>query len=258
MLDLDYWAQNNRLKTVSIPEKAFLFLGGLIFALSLQKPLALLALAVLMHGIMIFQAGIPIRFLMKLWMAPAAFIGISLITVAISFSSDPSLFLFSIPLGPWRMGVTAAGLILAKTLLLRSIASLSCLFGLATTTPAAYGAAWAARSTFLRPITEIALLTYRFIFVVLESAGQIHKAQDARLSYCGFRRSLWSLSLLAASIGRKSFWSVRDIYLALISRNYQERLVYRYPDYPVSWQRISIISAVWMSLTVWSLWGATW
>lgn len=255
MLDLDYWAQNNRLKTVSIPEKAFLFLGGLIFALSLQKPLALLVLILLMHAIMIFRAGIPIRFLVKLWIAPAAFIGISLLTVAISFSSDSSFFLFSTPVGPWHMGVTGAGLVLAKVLLLRSVASLSCLFGLATTTPAAYGAAWAARSALLRPITEIGLLTYRFIFVVFENAGQIHKAQDARLGYCGFRRSLRSLSLLAASIGRKSFWSVRDIYLALISRNYQERLVYRYPDYPISWQRILMISIVWISLTAWSLWG---
>lgn len=180
MLDLDYWAQNNRLKTVSIPEKAFLFLGGLIFALSLQKPLALLVLILLMHAIRIFRAGIPIRFLAKLSIAPAAFIGISLLTVAISFSLNSSLFIFSIPVGPWHMGVTGAGLILAKMLLLRSIASLSCLFGLATTTPAAYGAAWAARSAFLRPITEIALLTYRFIFVVLESAGQDPKGTGSK------------------------------------------------------------------------------
>lgn len=255
MLELDYWAQYNRWRTVSIPEKAFLFLGGLIFALTLHNPWGLAALFLGMHGLMIFGAGIPIRFLIKLWMTPLAFILISMVTVAFSFGPDESRFLAAAPIGSWWVGFTPEGVELSKNLLLRVMASLSCLFGFATTTPASYGAAWASRNKFLRPVAEIALLTYRFIFVVLETSVQIHKAQQSRLGYSTYRRSLSSFVMLAANLGRKSFWSVRDIYLALISRCYEERLSYRYPNYPVSYLRLASIGVCWVVLSLWFLYG---
>ena len=255
MLDLDYWAQYNRWRTVSIAEKASLFLGGLIFALTLHDLWGLLALFLGMHCLMIFGAGIPVRVLVKLWITPLAFILISMITVAFSIGSDESRFLAALPIGSWWIGFTPEGIEISKNLLLRVMASMSCLFGLATTTPASYGAAWVSRNKFLRPIAEIALLTYRFIFVVLESSAQIYKAQQARLGYSNYRRSLSSFSMLAANLGRKSFWSVRDIYLALISRCYEERLSYRYPNYPVSYVRLIGIFACWLILGLWFFYG---
>lgn len=253
MLDLDYWSQYNRWRTVSIPEKAFLFLGGLIFALSLKNPWELFALFVGMHGLMIFSAGIPARVLLKLWIAPLIFIGISMITVALSVGSDPSRFTTGISIRSWYIGFTPEGLMLSKGLFLRVIAALSCLFGLATTTPAAYGAAWLSRNRYLRPIAEIALLTYRFIFVVFESSQQIYKAQQSRLGYQSYSQMVRSISLLGANLGRKSFWSVRGIYLALISRGYEERLSYRYPDYPVSYFRLAAIFLAWCILGIWAM-----
>lgn len=253
MLDLDYWSQYNRWRTVSIPEKAFLFLGGLIFALALKNPWALLSLFAGMHALMIFGAGIPIRVLLKLWMAPLVFIGISMITVAISVGSDPSRFVAAVSIGSGYIGFTPEGLMLSKGLFLRVIAALSCLFGLATTTPAAYGAAWFSRNRYLRSISEIALLTYRFIFVVFESSQQIYKAQQSRLGYQDYSLMIRSLSLLGANLGRKSFWSVREIYLALISRGYEERLSYRYPNYPISYFRLAGIFLAWCILGTWAI-----
>ncbi len=242
MLELDYWAQQNRWRDISIPEKGFLFLGALIFALFLKNPWMLLSLGLSIHVLLVFGAKIPFSFLRRMWAGPFAFLIISLLTIAISVDSDSTQFLYSFPIGSWNMGVTFQGLQMSKMLFFRAFASISCLFGLASTTPASYGAAWLSRFSWLRPLAEIGLLTYRFIFITFGTSGQIYKAQQSRLGYQNMKGSIRSISLLAANLGLKSFLSVRSVYLALISRGYQEQLSYRYPDHSVSGTRLLFIS----------------
>ena len=242
MLELDYWAQQNRWRDISIPEKGFLFLGALIFALFLKNPWMLFFLGLSIHGLLIFGARIPFSFFRRLWIGPLLFLMISLVTIAISVDSDSTKFIYSFSIGSWNIGVTLQGLQMSKTLFFRAFASISCLFGLASTTPASYGAAWLSRFSWLRPLAEIGLLTYRFIFITFGTSGQIYKAQQSRLGYQNMKGSIRSISLLAANLGLKSFLSVRSVYLALISRGYQEQLSYRYPDHSVSGTRLLFIS----------------
>lgn len=240
MLYLDYLAYNNALTKVSIGEKLLLGGGLLALALVLPRPAVLVAVVVAMHAVMAL-ARIPMRYVLRLWLAPCAFLAAGLAGVAVSVAAAPFAALASVEAGGLYFGVTEAGLAAAGKLLLRSLAAVSCLLMLATTTPVAYMAAWFARFPGLRPVSEIALLAYRFIFVFLSAAGQIYTAQQSRLGYAGPRRSLNSLALLAANVGRKAFLTANDLGNALAARNYQGRLTHYYPPQPVSPYRLAAI-----------------
>lgn len=243
MLYLDHLAYANALSRVSIGEKLLLGGGGLIIALALPRPAVLLAVFLVMHVVLLI-ARIPPGYILRLWLAPAAFLAAGLASVAVSIATETFPALAVVSLGPLRLGVTPAGLAAAGDLFLRSLAAISCLIMLAATTPAAYLAAWFARLPGLRPVSEIALLTYRFIFVFLAAAAQIYTAQQSRLGYAGPRRSLRSLALLAANVGRKTLLTARDLNIALAARNYQGRFTHRYPPQVANPARLCAICAL--------------
>ncbi len=240
MLSLDYFAHTNALSRVSSGEKLLLGGGSLVLALALPRPAVLIAVFAAMHLVLLL-ARIPLGYILRLWLTPAAFLAAGLAGVAVSLAAAPFPALAAASVGPLHIGLTAAGLAAAGDLLLRSLAAVSCLLMLAATTPAAHLAACLARIPGLRPVSEIALLTYRFIFVFLAAAGQIYTAQQSRLGYAGPRRSLRSLALLAANVGRKTLLAVRDLDIALAARNYRGSLAHRSPSRPVSLARLAAI-----------------
>jgi cobalt/nickel transport system permease protein len=240
MLSLDYFAHTNALSRVSSAEKLLFGGGSLLLALALPRPAVLVVILLAMHLVLLL-ARIPLGYILRLWLVPAAFLAAGLAGVAFSVAAAPFPALAAASVGPVYIGVTAAGLAAAGDLLLRSLAAISCLLMLAATTPAARLAALLARIPGLRPVSEIALLTYRFIFVFLATAGQIYTAQQSRLGYAGPRRSLRSLALLAANVGRKTLLTVRDLNIALTARNYTGRLAHRLPSQPVSPARLLVI-----------------
>lgn len=249
MLYLDYLAYTNALSRVSVFEKALLGGGGLVLTLFFPQPTLLTAVIIVMHVVMLI-ARAPFGYLVRLWLAPLAFLLLSMVTVMVSVLREPFPALVLIQAGPFYLGVTAQGLETALALFLRSTAAVSCMFMLAITTPVAYLVCYLSRVPGLRDIADIALLTYRFIFVFLAAAGQIWTAQHSRLGYAGGRRTLRSLSLLAANLGRKAALSARELYIALQARNYTNRLVYQLPRQKVRPLRLLVIILLLAGLTV--------
>jgi cobalt/nickel transport system permease protein len=252
MLYLDYLAYNNTLKHVSIGEKLLLGGGGLALALLLPHPVTLLAIIIVMHAVMLY-AGIPLGYIRRLWMGPLAFLLAGLTSVMVSVNTTPFSALAVFQAGPFYFGITKEGLATAQVLLLRSSAAVSCLLMIATTTPVAYVTTYLSRFPVMNTIAEIASLTYRFIFVFLAAAGQIYTAQQSRLGYVDTRRSLNSLALLAANVGRKTFLSARELFIALSARNYRDRLSYYYPRQTVRPVRLAAIAATLVGLALTAL-----
>lgn len=250
MLYLDYLSYNNGLKRISVSEK-LLFCGtGLMAAVTFAQPATLAAIILLMH-ITMLTARIPPGYMARLWLGPATFLAIGLITVLfnVSFSAFSAYYLLR--LGPLYLGITADSLQTAQMLAMRSAAAVSCLFLLATTTPVMHIVALGARLKPLRLIMEITLLTYRFIFVILAVAGRIYTAQQSRLGYTDGRKTMSSLAALASNLGRTAFLTARDLNIALLSRNYTDRLVLRCPKQAVSMIRIAAIISIWITV-IWA------
>lgn len=247
MLYLDYLAYNNALCHVSVVEKMLLGGGSLLIVLVLPQSIVLLAVTFLMQIVMLY-AKIPVRYLLQLWLAPFAFLVTGLLPMIVSGSMQPFPALVLWQIGNLYLGMTMDGVVAAQGLLLRSMAAVSCLFMLATTTPVAHIAACLSRFPPFRLLMEISLLTYRFIFVFWACVGQIYLAQQSRLGYAGKRRSLKSLGLLTANVGRKSFITATDLYTSLLSRNYGDQLVFQYSRQPVKPVRLVLIAGVLVAL----------
>lgn len=249
MLYLDYLSYHNRFSHISILEKLAIGLGGLLLAVSSGSPAVNLTVFLFMSAVL-WRAGMPPVYWLRLWGTLLPFLLTAVATILFSFSLDPFPAMWSLQLGPVFIGITAAGRQAMEAALLRSVAAASCLLMLAGTTPVSYLVAWASQASFLRPVLEVALLAYRFIFVILHTAAQIYTAQQSRLGYSNLSRSLRSIAILAANLGRKSFITARDLFIGLSSRNYTERLVFRYPPQRVNPLRVMLIVSF-FGLSIW-------
>lgn len=72
---------------------------------------------------------------------------------------------------------------------------------------------------------EIAMLTYRYIFVLLEDAIVIRDAQMVRLGYSGLIRSLKSLGKLAGSVVIRAYDQSISTYEAMVLRGYKGKMI---------------------------------
>lgn len=241
MLYIDTLAYNNKLKDVSIIEKVLLTGGGLLLAIASSSAITPMIIFVLMHSIMLY-AGIPVTYITKIWILPLPFLGVSLLTSIVSISSEWRQFLVFFPIGTYYVGIGEGGIQMASMVGFRSVAAISCMYALATTTPIAYVTQYVAKIPSLTAIGEIALLAYHFIFVIVETGERIHTAQQARLGYRSWQSSLRAITLLAANLGTRAFLTSKNLYTALQSRNYKEQLVFRTYQSPVCFCRmVSII-----------------
>ena len=71
---------------------------------------------------------------------------------------------------------------------------------------------------------EIALLVYRYTFVLLDQTADIASAQRVRLGYSSLGRSLSSAGVLAGTVVARSMDQAMRTYEAMTLRGYQGRL----------------------------------
>lgn len=71
-----------------------------------------------------------------------------------------------------------------------------------------------------RTWTDVALLTYRYIFVLLEDAYVVYSAQRVRLGYLGIRRSFQSFGTLAGAIVIRAYDQAMATSQAMRLRGY--------------------------------------
>lgn len=69
-------------------------------------------------------------------------------------------------------------------------------------------------------LTELLLLMYRFIFVLLQIASELWTVQQSRGGYRTWRISMKSLGLLVGQLLRRTLESYRQVSLSLDSRGY--------------------------------------
>lgn len=75
-----------------------------------------------------------------------------------------------------------------------------------------------------RTFVDIALLAWRYLFVLLDDAAVVYAAQRNRLGYSGMLRGLRSFGALAGLLTVKAFDNSRAITVAMAQRGYDGRL----------------------------------
>ncbi|WP_448885422.1 energy-coupling factor ABC transporter transmembrane protein [Citrobacter telavivensis] len=131
------------------------------------------------------------------WMAlPFGFLLVGVVTILFSVSHDPQTLLVSFPVGSYWLGVTASGLHTANETFWRSLAALAATFWLVLNLPFPQLIVLLKRARVPRLLTEQILLTWRFIFILLDEAMAIHRAQTLRFGYRSLPIGYRSLAML--------------------------------------------------------------
>jgi len=221
MLLIDKYAYLNKLAFVHPLEKMIFSLGLLLFTLIMRdEPLSLITFFV-MSAFIIFGAKIPLKYYAKLLLLPGFFLLTSLASILISITPATNVLPAHIGVVTymnWTIFIGRASVASAQQLFFIVLGSISCLYFLILTT-SVQGICYVLRKWHLPTLlVELVELTYRFIFMFLESMQKIQLAQQARLGYHSPMQWLRSISMLIAALFVEMFQRSRELNNAMQAR----------------------------------------
>lgn len=255
MINIDSYAYSNNFKKIHPGEKSLFAVMTMAVCLTSSTVIPPLIVLTLMAGVIILKAGIPARFFFQLMLVPLSFLLLSVVTIAFSISTNPQGFWIAQTVSGVTIGIRYPDMITAIQLFLRSLGAVSCLYFLALTTPMTEIITVLHRLKVPAIITELMMLTYRFIFVLMETAITIHRAQSSRSGYVSLKVSYRSLSRLFSALLGKVFVKSQELYNAMAARCYMGEIRVLTKKYPVSLRNYMLIAGLELPLILFNLLG---
>ncbi|GAA4816523.1 cobalt ECF transporter T component CbiQ [Streptomyces ziwulingensis] len=223
MLPIDAAAHSSRWRRRHPVDKAVLGLGLTVLAISLPAwPGAALVLVTAV-AVLLGPAGVPPRALWRAYRVPLGFCLTGALPLLVRVGG-PDGFVGAAPDGPVRA---------AELLLRTSAASLGVLL-FAFTTPMSDLLPRLVRAGVPAPVVDVALVTYRMSFLLLDSVRRVRRSQAARLGHTT-RAAAWrSLGGLAATAFVRAFDRAARLQAGLAGRGYDGTLRVLVPESRVS------------------------
>ena len=147
------------------------------------------------------------------------FLILSIFTIVISISKV-DVFLWSIEVFDYYIGVAESSIDQVTLLTTRVTASIASTFFLALTTSLNHIIKVLKKLLIPSFVIELMVLIYRFIFVFLEEAQEIYHGQEMKFGYSNMKNSYNSLSLLIRSLFTRLFLRYKDMVVVLECKLY--------------------------------------
>ena len=223
-LQIDTLAYTNRLRRLPPEHKLLFALTLLLITYFSSIPIQLLITLWLSIWITVY-AGISVSVYLRLISVPASFWLTSLPALVISVIPMHDLAAtvdvwHGITLSGYYVYLSHQGIAQAGRLFAQAIASTSCLYFILLTVPFTEILQTLRSLRFPALLTELLLLMYRFIFVLLQIADELWTAQQVRGGYRTWRISMKSLGLLVGQLLRRTLENYRQVSVSLDSRGY--------------------------------------
>ncbi len=200
--------------------KIFVSLYSLIVCLAAER--LLVSLLILLSMLVVLHFGYKIRWgtLGKLFSIPLGFIFLGGVVILFEVTTKDTGLLFGIPFGRFFLGITGDSFSRFYHVLLQCLTAVSCMYYLSATTPMTELFTALRRLHLPGFLVEIMELVYRYIFVLLSIAGQIHNAQACRLGYGSLKAGFRSMGQLIANLFLRAYAQAERTYVAMESRGY--------------------------------------
>lgn len=213
------------------------------------------ALAVLaVNGYLNVKKGkVSIRLYLKYLMIPLIFLILSTLAILVNVSGKP-MDAYAIPVGEYYVTSSWAGLKRGIQMILTALASVSSLYVLSFHTPLTEILDVLKKLHVPGLFIELMLLTYRFIFILMESASAILTAQKARLGNRNLKTSIQSFGEMAAVVFVRSLKQSDALYNAMESRCYDGEIRVLAGEYQISKMRMfkmAVFGLLLIALAVW-------
>jgi cobalt/nickel transport system permease protein len=238
---LDDYAHTNGLREVDTRVKLLLGAGCILIGVMSQTPYAPLFIGLSLGCATVLLARIPAGIYLRLLAIPASFAVTSCIVILLLTGGGEVLWEWSILGQP--LTVTTESADLAMLLLARTFGGMSALYFIALTTPAVELFAVMRGLHLPQEFIDLAMLIYRYIFILIGEAIAIRNAQLMRLGYTTFRNSLSAFSMLAAMLFLRSWEKGEDLLRAMDARCYDGKLNVMNREGPVPRKALIAVAA---------------
>ncbi|MGK7286569.1 energy-coupling factor ABC transporter transmembrane protein [Buttiauxella agrestis] len=220
MLGIDKLSYQSRWCRVSPLRKFALYLLMMVLAFALPPVgQAVLLLVIAVFTCWLLRVG-PVRYLR--WLAvPLGFLLFGVMTIIFSASPQAQALLWSVPLGTLHIGIDAQGVVMANQTFWRSLAALAATYWLVLNLPFPQLIILLQRLRVPRLLTEQILLTWRFIFILLDEAQAIHRAQSLRFGYRTLPGGYQSLAMLISMLFSRVLLRYQQMVTTLDVKLYQ-------------------------------------
>lgn len=234
MILIDKLSYSSKLRYKSAYLKTFLAICTLLICVISRSIVVSLITLITMGGITIFLGGIALIYYIKLLRIPLLFLLLGTIAIIINYTDNTKNALLIIPFLYKNLTVSASSINFGIQLILTSLASVSCLYFLALTTPMTDIILVLKKIRCPHLLIELMLLIYRFVFVLLDISNALSNSQKSRLGNKNFKVSCYSAGHLMAVLLVRAFQKSSHLYDAMESRCYDGSVNVLSETYPAS------------------------
>lgn len=222
----DRYAYSSRLKEVDPIPKLWFSLTVLLVCLFSESISVGLVTALVMGVLTVRLGGQRPETVLHFLKIPLAFLVIGCATIVLRPISEETEALCAFHLlGQFRWGITVGYLQMGLMVFCKAVGAISAMYFLSLNTPVTDLTMALGRLHVPRLLVELMELIYRFIFVLMDTAGRIRVAQESRLGYQGFRQSLECVGTMLSLVFLRAWRQGDRVYAALEARGYTGSLV---------------------------------
>lgn len=219
MLLIDKLCYYSKLRYMNAGEK-FLYAIITIAACIISRSLIIALLVFIVNTVLtVGIAGISGRRYRNLMLVPVVFLILSTLAIIVNFSRTP-MDAFAIPAGSWYITGSQSSVLFGIQLMATALSAVSSLYFLSLNTPMPDILMVLSKLHCPAMISELMLLIYRFIFVLLEVALNIMLSQKSRLGYKNYKTSLKSFGAMISILFIRAMKKSNALYDAMESRCY--------------------------------------
>lgn len=230
---MDYLARRSRLYRWNPGVKVGFGCVMLVLAVASPTPLPPMGILLVMALLVVAAGGLSLGHYVKTLTLPGMFLLISALALLWSYAKEPT-GLANIPFFGGYLTIHPEDLSRGKLVLARAVGGVSCLSFISLTTPIPEVVRVLRRCHVPAILTELAVLIYRYIFILLETHHQMHASAAGRLGYTGLKTSLRTTGMVYAGLLGQSFRKANACFDAMESRCYEGELLFLEEDKPVT------------------------
>lgn len=223
---LDSLSYQNRLR--HLPPGQKLLLGSVLLLLVLIAHATVQTLVFIWMGLWVVgYARIPVRTYLLFLTVSLSFFAAGLPALLVEIARSGSATIPDDAAGAWAVGpyvvyVSHAALGKAALLLGRTMASLSCFAFILFTVPFSEILQVLRRIGLPAVVTDLLMIMYRFIFVLLETSHQLWVAQRSRGGHRGPRAFLRDMAQLSAQLFVRAMRRYESLYQGMAARGFAD------------------------------------
>ncbi len=233
VLVIDVYARRSRFFEWSPALKTAGCVLLLILCVASPSPWIPLILALILALLTVCGGGIHLHDYLALLSLPAAFLLLSGLALLWDYAlvKDGAA---AIPFWNGWLVVTAAAQVRARLVMARALGAVSCLYFLSLSTTMPEILSVLRRAHVPSVMTELAVLIYRYLFVLLSVYQSMKDAAASRLGYSGFARSIRTTGAVYGNLLAASFRRAGACFDAMESRCYDGEIRFLERKKPVT------------------------